>query len=199
MHSLCPRPTIRPAAAAAAAAARPCSRPQPQWSQQSDLNKLQLGGARNSEPIVMPKKAKGGKLVLGAKKEEPVKEETPAPVAPVEVEVKPESPTAADVTAPTPVTEESDKKPETPVTSTPTSEKPKEAAKKRKPQKEYVRDPRPHFNIVFCGHVDSGKSTISGRLLMDFGVVDEREMEKLRREAVQHHREVGVRLRNGRL
>lgn len=65
-----------------------------------------------------------------------------------------------------------------------------ELAKQRRQQKkEYVRDPRPHFNVVFCGHVDAGKSTISGHLLMEKGLVDEREMDKLRREAEIHHRE----------
>ena len=60
---------------------------------------------------------------------------------------------------------------------------------KERPQKEFVRDPRPHFNVVFCGHVDAGKSTISGHLLADNGLVDEREMEKLKREAIQLKRE----------
>ncbi|KPA77093.1 putative eukaryotic release factor 3 [Leptomonas pyrrhocoris] len=56
-------------------------------------------------------------------------------------------------------------------------------------KKTYKRDPRPHYNIVFCGHVDAGKSTISGHLLMEKGLVDSREMDKLRREAEIHHRE----------
>ncbi len=43
--------------------------------------------------------------------------------------------------------------------------------------------------MVFCGHVDAGKSTISGHLLADHGVVDAREMEKLKREAETLHRE----------
>jgi peptide chain release factor subunit 3 len=45
------------------------------------------------------------------------------------------------------------------------------------------RDKRQHLNIIFCGHVDSGKSTISGHLLHDVGLVDERELETLRRKA----------------
>ncbi|CAM41997.2 putative eukaryotic release factor 3 [Leishmania braziliensis MHOM/BR/75/M2904] len=66
----------------------------------------------------------------------------------------------------------------------------KEIARQRQQsRKEYKRDPRPHFNIVFCGHVDAGKSTISGHLLMEKGLVDQREMEKLRREAEINHRE----------
>ncbi|KAG5510161.1 hypothetical protein JKF63_07057 [Porcisia hertigi] len=66
----------------------------------------------------------------------------------------------------------------------------KEIARQRQQNKKvYTRDPRPHFNIVFCGHVDAGKSTISGHLLMEKGLVDQREMEKLRREAEINHRE----------
>lgn len=42
---------------------------------------------------------------------------------------------------------------------------------------------REHLNIIFCGHVDSGKSTISGHLLHDVGMVDERELEALRKKA----------------
>lgn len=47
------------------------------------------------------------------------------------------------------------------------------------------RDSRQHLNIIFCGHVDSGKSTISGHLLHDMGMVDERELEMLRKKASQ--------------
>jgi len=40
-----------------------------------------------------------------------------------------------------------------------------------------------HMSIVICGHVDSGKSTTTGRLLFELGGIPEREMEKLRAEA----------------
>jgi elongation factor 1-alpha len=40
-----------------------------------------------------------------------------------------------------------------------------------------------HLSIVICGHVDSGKSTTTGRLLFELGGISEREMEKLRKEA----------------
>ena len=39
------------------------------------------------------------------------------------------------------------------------------------------------MSIVICGHVDSGKSTTTGRLLFELGGIPEREMEKLRQEA----------------
>nr|BAN33739.1 elongation factor-like protein [Fabomonas tropica] len=40
-----------------------------------------------------------------------------------------------------------------------------------------------HLSIVICGHVDSGKSTTTGRLLFELGGIPEREMEKLKQEA----------------
>ena len=38
-------------------------------------------------------------------------------------------------------------------------------------------------SIVFIGHVDAGKSTICGNLMYLMGVVDERVIEKYKREA----------------
>merc|ERR1712110_149139 len=40
-----------------------------------------------------------------------------------------------------------------------------------------------HMSVVICGHVDSGKSTTTGRLLFELGGVPEREMQKLKEEA----------------
>jgi elongation factor 1-alpha len=40
-----------------------------------------------------------------------------------------------------------------------------------------------HFNVVFIGHVDHGKSTTVGRLLFDAGTIDEQTMKKLKDEA----------------
>lgn len=40
-----------------------------------------------------------------------------------------------------------------------------------------------HFNVVFIGHVDHGKSTTVGRLLFDAGGVNEQAMRKLKEEA----------------
>merc|ERR1711981_67214 len=39
------------------------------------------------------------------------------------------------------------------------------------------------MSVVICGHVDSGKSTTTGRLLFELGGVPEREMQKLKDEA----------------
>lgn len=42
---------------------------------------------------------------------------------------------------------------------------------------------KPHISIVICGHIDSGKSTTTGRLLYELGGISERELEKMRKEA----------------
>ena len=40
-----------------------------------------------------------------------------------------------------------------------------------------------HLGVVICGHVDSGKSTTTGRLIFDLGGISKRDMEKLKEEA----------------
>jgi elongation factor 1-alpha len=40
-----------------------------------------------------------------------------------------------------------------------------------------------HLGIVIVGHVDAGKSTTTGRLLFELGGMNERDLEKLRKEA----------------
>ena len=37
---------------------------------------------------------------------------------------------------------------------------------------------KPHLNLVFIGHVDHGKSTLIGRLLVELGVVSEKELKE---------------------
>lgn len=44
-------------------------------------------------------------------------------------------------------------------------------------------DGKDHLSVVICGHVDSGKSTTTGRLLFELGGIPEREMQKLKDEA----------------
>lgn len=46
-----------------------------------------------------------------------------------------------------------------------------------------------HVNIIFIGHVDAGKSTLGGAILYATGMVDERTMEKNKREAKEMGRE----------
>ncbi len=46
-----------------------------------------------------------------------------------------------------------------------------------------------HVNIIFIGHVDAGKSTLGGAILVLSGMVDERTLEKYKKEAKEMGRE----------
>jgi peptide chain release factor subunit 3 len=46
-----------------------------------------------------------------------------------------------------------------------------------------------HVNIIFLGHVDAGKSTLGGSILISTGMVDERTLEKYKKEAKDAGRE----------
>ena len=41
------------------------------------------------------------------------------------------------------------------------------------------------MNVIFLGHVDAGKSTLGGSILVSTGMVDERTLDKYRRDAVR--------------
>jgi len=55
-------------------------------------------------------------------------------------------------------------------------------------KRDIVRKKEP-LNIVFCGHVDAGKSTIGGQLMFLTGQVDKRTLEKYQNEAREKSRE----------
>ncbi|KAL1847017.1 translation termination factor GTPase eRF3 [Paecilomyces lecythidis] len=55
--------------------------------------------------------------------------------------------------------------------------------------KEIYGEKREHVNLVFIGHVDAGKSTLGGSILYTTGMVDERTLEKYRRDAKEAGRE----------
>mmetsp|Transcript_19662 Transcript_19662/g.23383 ORF Transcript_19662/g.23383 Transcript_19662/m.23383 type:complete len:612 (+) Transcript_19662:95-1930(+) len=66
------------------------------------------------------------------------------------------------------------------------------AAEEEEPREEEVEqesDPREHLNLVFIGHVDAGKSTLSGNILYLTDHVDKRTIEKYEREAKQRNRD----------
>jgi peptide chain release factor subunit 3 len=52
-----------------------------------------------------------------------------------------------------------------------------------------AHDDREHLNIVFIGHVDAGKSTISGQILVLTGQIDERTVEQYKATAAAQKRE----------
>lgn len=126
---------------------------------------------------------------------------TPAPAQPAPAPV----PTIAPVSASAPVTTPA------PAVASPTASPPVEKAPskaqlseekaassagtspstsgKRNAVKEIPSDMRDHINIVFIGHVDAGKSTLGGQILLLSGQVDERTMEKHKRDAKDQNRE----------
>lgn len=46
-----------------------------------------------------------------------------------------------------------------------------------------MADKKPHMNLVFIGHVDHGKSTTVGRVLLDSGAISEAQIRKFKDEA----------------
>jgi peptide chain release factor subunit 3 len=52
-----------------------------------------------------------------------------------------------------------------------------------------VDETRQPCSLVFIGHVDAGKSTISGNLMYAMGVVDKRTIDKYKEEAKSKNRE----------
>src|ERR671920_846207 len=42
---------------------------------------------------------------------------------------------------------------------------------------------KPHLNLVVTGHVDNGKSTIVGHLMVDLGVIDQRTIDSFAKES----------------
>ncbi|KAI5299183.1 translation termination factor GTPase eRF3, partial [Ascosphaera pollenicola] len=55
--------------------------------------------------------------------------------------------------------------------------------------KEIYGEKKEHINLIFIGHVDAGKSTLGGSILYATGMVDERTMDKYKREAKEAGRE----------
>lgn len=69
------------------------------------------------------------------------------------------------------------------------AEGPKTAKRKKNEIETTIHDSREHLNIVFIGHVDAGKSTISGQILLLTAQVDERTIAKYEKEAKEKNRE----------
>lgn len=68
----------------------------------------------------------------------------------------------------------------------------RDSGKKKKKRDKPVWDPhdkREHMNLVLIGHVDAGKSTISGQILLATGQIDERTISKYKKEAKEKNRE----------
>merc|ERR1712130_1046570 len=55
--------------------------------------------------------------------------------------------------------------------------------KKKKKKKHKQNELKPHINLVVIGHVDAGKSTLMGRLLYEYGMVNNQTMHKYKKES----------------
>ncbi|KAJ1927898.1 translation termination factor GTPase eRF3 [Tieghemiomyces parasiticus] len=108
----------------------------------------------------------------------------PTPVQPTPAPVQPSEPAP-----PTPEKPATNKAAEEPAKA-PEPEKVEEAISDEEFDEKLLDENfKEHFNVVFIGHVDAGKSTMGGNLLFLTGMVDKRTMEKYEREAREANRE----------
>jgi len=87
------------------------------------------------------------------------------------------------------ITEKKAKKEEKKVKPKTETKKKSKKGKGKGKKKAEVHDKREHLNVVFVGHVDAGKSTLSGQILLKTGQVDERTVAKFEKEAKDKNRE----------
>ncbi|WP_256443455.1 GTP-binding protein [Candidatus Nanopusillus massiliensis] len=48
---------------------------------------------------------------------------------------------------------------------------------------------KPHINLVVVGHVDNGKSTLVGRLMVSLNLIDQKVLEELKNVAKEFGKE----------
>lgn len=105
----------------------------------------------------------------------PVTEEITQAVEQVTIEEKPKA-----ARSPSPVRSSSPARAPSP---SPPADEVDEAAEELKEEEIREEDPRQHVNLVFIGHVDAGKSTLSGNILYLLDMVDKRTIDRYEREA----------------
>ncbi|KAL7275071.1 translation termination factor GTPase eRF3 [Rhizina undulata] len=156
---------------------------------------LKIGG--DGAPKVL--KIGGDSSTPAAKKESPTPKEAPSnkPEAGAKVTaakaVSVSTPVGSGKTSPSPSL--SGKASPAPTAAEKAAEK-READAVLKEQEEEVDDElieelygKEHVNLIFIGHVDAGKSSLGGAILYATGMVDERTMDKYKREAKEQGRE----------
>jgi len=168
----------------------------------SDFKKLNINAASfvPGQNFNAPSFVPGGSFAPAAAAPPAPKVEEPAPPAePVKVEEEPEEDWDDEPEEAKPKEEEQkekpkeepkpeveDKEPESVPEPTPKTEseeqEPEEPVEEEEVQLDFV-------NIVFIGHVDAGKSTMSGQILKLTGMVDQRTLEKYERESKEKNRE----------
>ncbi|KXS19372.1 hypothetical protein M427DRAFT_131913 [Gonapodya prolifera JEL478] len=145
---------------------------------------VSLGGGGTSAKIPPANEAKAS--AAGEPKASEPKADPPKPSAPpsTSTPAKPATSTPSS-SAPKPVQSGTTA---TPAASAPAPQ-PSTAAKKKEEDFAVPDDRKEHLNIVFIGHVDAGKSTMGGQLLILTNMVDKRTIEKLEKEAKDAGRE----------
>jgi peptide chain release factor subunit 3 len=141
---------------------------------------LSLGTA-STPPPTKPAEADAGNKASAAKAIEKTGEPTPATAATSGKASGNTSPTASGRSSPSRAAE----KKETAKVDAVLQEQEKEV------DEEALADMygKEHVNVIFLGHVDAGKSTLGGSILYATGMVDERTMDKYKREAKDLGRE----------
>ncbi|PKS05048.1 hypothetical protein jhhlp_008415 [Lomentospora prolificans] len=187
----------------AASSAPAPAQPTPPVQKEGGTKVLSLGA-----DVTKPKAKVLSIGATGAAKEEPKKTEPPkkAEVAKAETkEAVPKPEEGAKATAAKAISKTGDSasgktSPTSSGRSSPTSGGPKapirDADAVQKEQAADVDDDtlkeiygKEHVNIIFIGHVDAGKSTLGGSILYATGMVDERTIDKYRKEAKDLGRE----------
>ncbi|KAF4325310.1 hypothetical protein BBO99_00000413 [Phytophthora kernoviae] len=137
--------------------------------------------------VAMPAPKKGGAAVLGAS--------APAPAAPA-VPAAPAAPTPETPAAPAEPVAKLEEKVEKLQVEEKKVEKKKVEEEEETTEETFDgdeevtdEDPREHLNVVLIGHVDAGKSTLSGNLLFLMDMVDKRTIERFEKEAKQRNRD----------
>ncbi|TGZ83208.1 hypothetical protein EX30DRAFT_317236 [Ascodesmis nigricans] len=196
-----PAPTKSPTTAPVAAPSAPIGNKVLSIGGSSAAPVLTIGGGDKKETKAPAKVLTIGEASTTAKKEAPVekKEEKPAEgagskaaAAKAVAKATGGTTTTSGKTSPSP----SDGKSSPARTAVEKAQMKREADAVAKAQEEEVDDAtinelygKEHVNLVFIGHVDAGKSSLGGAILYATGMVDERTMEKFKREAKEQGRE----------
>lgn len=190
-----PQAPRAPAAQAAPAAA---SAPKPVATKQGGAKVLSIGGEATPKPKVAKVLSIGGSS--GPAKADDKADIKPEPTDKPEAGQKTTASKAIEKTGEKTTTSSGRTSP------TPSSGRSSPSGGDRKPQREIdavVKEQaadvdeatlkeiygKEHVNVIFIGHVDAGKSTLGGSILYATGMVDERTMDKYKKEAKDLGRE----------
>lgn len=164
-----------PAAAPAKVAAAPAKAPTKVARPNMEVSRPNMEVAAPDKAAPTPEPVKDNWDDVEPVKAAPAKKPVAEKVAPAKVAAPEPAPVKVKVAAPEPAAKEPK--------SSPTNSKKNAVANTK------VHDTREHLNIVFIGHVDAGKSTISGQILCVTNQIDDRTLAKYTKEAKEKNRD----------